>query len=65
MKLLKSEHKENGTWYFTNINRAAKYIGVAANYLTYTLGAHRPCKGWSLEWVESDDILSKYINPEK
>ena len=66
MRLLKAEHKENGIWYFTSINKAAQYINSSATYIRMQLGGiSKQVKGWEFEWTEDDNIINKYINPEK
>ncbi len=65
MKLIKIEHDEQGIWYFSNKSKAAKYIGTSGIYIDYGLKTGKKCKGWTIEEIESDDILSRYINPEK
>lgn len=63
MRLFKLEHDEKGIWYFTGTAKAAKYIDTAQSYLNQCLRIGKTCKGWSIEEIESDDIISKYINP--
>lgn len=65
MKLFKVEHKEEGTWYFTTKAKAARYIGTSPVYFEYCLQTKKTCKEWKVEEIESGDILSRYINPEK
>lgn len=65
MKLFKAEHKEKGVWYFTNRNKVAKYINTSQTYLDHCLTLDKPCKGWTIEQIESDNILCKYIDPER
>lgn len=66
MKLLMLEHPEHGVWYFTTNNKGAKYIGTSMSNLMLMLkGYCKQCKGWKGQWIMSDDILSKYINPER
>ena len=66
MKLFKIKHEEKGIWYFTNTNKAAKYIGTSKSNVDMALkGVTRKCKGWTVEEINDDYIISKYINPEK
>jgi len=66
MKLIKAEHPEYGTCYFSNRIKAAKYIGVTPTYIRHIfLGLAKRAKGWSLSFTEDGNILNKYIDPEK
>ena len=50
MKLYKLEHEEQGIWYFTNTNKAAKYIGTSKSNVDM-----------ALKDVEIDNIKSLII----
>ena len=63
MKLLKIEHPINGIWYFTSAIKAAVWLDTSAPNIYTSMKNGKTVKGWSLEWVEEDDILSQYINP--
>lgn len=63
MKLLKIEHPINGIWYFTSAYKAAVWLDTSAPNIYTSMKNGKTVKGWSLEWVEEDDILSQYINP--
>lgn len=66
MKLLKAEHPEKGIWYFTNYNKADKYIGTSSTYIKMQVaGISKTVKGWTFEWTDDENIINKYINPEK
>lgn len=65
MKLFKLENPEKGIWYFTNTAKASKYLDTAQSYLDTCRKNNKTCKGWSIEEIEDDNILSKYINPER
>lgn len=67
MKLYKIENDEQGIWYFTNRNKAAKYIGTTQSYLDYCMILERQCKGWTIEDVSDsiDVIQTKYVDPER
>lgn len=63
MKLFKLEHDEHGIWYFTNLSKAAKYIGTCQSNIQRTLnGEFKQIKGWTVEEIEADDIICRYIN---
>lgn len=65
MKLIKAEHNEKGIWYFSNIRKCAQFIGSGDSNINTSLHkTGRKVKGWELEWIVSDDILSKYIDCE-
>lgn len=64
MKLLKAEHQEKGIWYFSTLRKCAAYIDSADSNLRAAINNKRKCRGWDVEEIESDDILSKYIDPE-
>lgn len=63
MKLLKIEHPINGIWYFTSAIKAAVWLETSAPNIYTSMKNGKTVKGWSLEWVEEDDVLSQYINP--
>ena len=63
MKLLKIEHPINGIWYFTSAIKAAVWLETSASNIYTSMKNGKTVKGWSLEWVEEDDVLSQYINP--
>ena len=63
MKLLKIEHPINGIWYFTSAIKAAVWLETSASNIYTSMKNGKTVKGWSLEWVEEDNILSQYINP--
>jgi len=65
MTLLKAEHNENGIWYFSTIRKAASFIDSADSNVNAAIKARRKVKGWEFEWIESDDVLSKYIDPKR
>ena len=69
MKLFKIERLKDDLpeiWYFTNVHRVAKYLGTQNTHVNMVLkGILKHCKGWTVEEIESGDILSRYINPDK
>lgn len=67
MKLLMIESDEKGIWYFTGLQECADFLGVSYNTMRmWNKGVTKTCKGFtSLEWIESDDVLSRYINPSR
>jgi len=65
MKLIMIDHDEHGVWYFTTKAKAAKYIETSPSYLDLCIKLKRPCKDWTIEEIESDDVICKYIDPDK
>lgn len=67
MKLIKATNESKGLiWYFTTINKAAMYISTSPSNVNRVLGdEEKLVKGWKIEEIESDYILSKFINPER
>ena len=64
--LLMVDHDEYGIWYFTNVQKAANWIGIQRTHLIQCLGKKNPSyKGYRLEWVNGDNVIYQYINPEK
>lgn len=55
---------ENEAWYFSSLRKCANYIGAADSNVRYAMNSGRKCRGWNVENYESDEILSKYIDPE-
>lgn len=65
MKLILAEHPEKGIWYFSTQRKCAAYIGVADPQVKTVLdGKRNHTHNWKLQWIESDDVISKYIDPE-
>lgn len=65
-KLLMVEHPERGIWYFSNINKAAVWIGIEPIHLRYCFGKKNPhYKDYTFEWVDGSNVMYKYINPQK
>lgn len=66
MRLFKAEHPEKGIWYFSTQRKCAAYIGVQDIYVSRVVnGKTKNAKGWDIELIEDDNIISKYIDPEK
>lgn len=67
MRLLMIESYEKGIWYFTGIQECANFLDVSYNAINYWLkGVSKTCRGFeSIEWIESDDVISRYINPSR
>ena len=65
MKLLKIENPINGIWYFTSAYKAAIWIDTSAANIYTSMKNGKTVKGWSLEWVEEDDVLPQFINPTR
>ena len=67
MKLLMIESDEKGIWYFTGLQDCADFLGVSYNTVRlWNIGVTKTCRGFtSLEWIESGDVLSRYINPSR
>lgn len=66
MKLIKIKNSENDeAWYFSSLRKCARYIGAADSNLRMAINKKRKCGGWDVEEIESDEILSKYIDPER
>ena len=65
MKLFKFEHDEKGIWYFTDTAKAARFIETTQSYVDLCRKRNKTCKGWSIEQIEDDNIISRYINPER
>ena len=65
-KLLMIKHPERGTWYFTNMQKAANWMGIQRTTLLQCFGKRKlEYKGYTIEWIDGSDVLYKYINPEK
>ena len=67
MKLLMIESDEKGKWYFTGLQECANFLTVSYNTMRlWKLGVTKTCRGFkSIEWIESGDVLSRYINPSR
>lgn len=64
MKLYKLENDKQ-LWYFTDTAKAARYIGTSQSYIDKRRKENQKCKGWSIEEVNGDEVLGKFINPVK
>ena len=65
-KLLIVKHPERGIWYFTNMQKAANWMGIKRTTLLQCMGKRKlEYKDYTFEWIDGSDILYKYINPEK
>ena len=65
-KLLMVEHPQRGIWYFTNMQKAANWIGIKRTTLLQCMGKRKlEYKDYTFEWVDGSDIMYKYINPNK
>ena len=47
---------------FTNIGRAAAYIGVEYALLKYYSDHNRPCMGYMMDWIDGAEVKWKHIN---
>lgn len=65
MKFVVIEHYSKGIWYFTDVDKAANYIGVESSYLQKCINRNTQCKGWYVNTVEDYNVISKFINPEQ
>ena len=67
MKLLMIESDEKGIWYFTGLQECANFLNVSYNTMRlWNLGVTKSCRGFkSIKWIESGDVLSRYINPSR
>lgn len=65
-KLLMVEHPQRGIWYFTNMQKAANWMGIKRTTLLQCMGKRKlEYKDYTFEWVDGSDIMYKYINPDK
>lgn len=64
-KLIKAE-KENEIWYFTTQAKAAQFIGCTQTQIRMALTKFmKRAKGWVLDYIEDDFVMSKFIDPER
>lgn len=64
MHLIKIE-KPDAIWYFTTQLKAAKFIGCSQMHINNILhGVGKTAKGWTVEYIEDDYVMSKFIDPE-
>ena len=65
-KLLIVKHHERGIWYFTNMQKAANWMGIKRTTLLQCFGKRKlEYKDYKFEWIDGSDVKYKYINPEK
>lgn len=67
MRLLMIESDAKGIWYFTSIQDCADFLDVTYQAVYYwAKGIYKNCKGFtSIEWIEDDNIISRFINPSR
>ena len=67
MQLIKLEN-ENSVWYFTSLTKAASFLGTCPANVGRVVNGNSPSakvRGWNAEMIESDEILSYYIDPSQ
>lgn len=65
MKLYKIEN-ENEIWYFTTKSKCSRYLGCSIQNIDTVLeGRSHRAKGYTVEVIEDDYVMSKFIDPEK
>lgn len=53
-------------WYFTSVSHAARYFNSQFSAIDVAIKKRNGLyKYHKLEWIEDDNILSKYINPDE
>lgn len=65
MKLYMLDHDNYGVWYFTNLHLASQATGVSHVILELRSHDGKKTKGWSVELIEDDYIMSGFINPSR
>ena len=64
MKLYKIEN-ENEIWYFTTKSKCSRYLGCSIQNIDAVLeGRGHRAKGYTVEVIEDDYVMSKFIDPE-
>ena len=62
MDLIKIENEEKGIFYFTTYGKAGRFLDVHPNAIRNACHGTCKVKGFECRWIESDDILSRYID---
>lgn len=66
MKLFLAEHPEKGIWYFSTQAKCAHYIGTHPTSVQKVIrGEMSHTRGWHIEEIEDDNIISKFIDPKR
>jgi hypothetical protein len=67
MRLLMIESDAKGIWYFTGLQECADFLKVSYNTIRmWNKGVTKTCRGFtSIEWIEDDNIISRFINPSR
>lgn len=63
MRLLKVNNDKE-TWYFSTLQKAAHWLETSGSNIIRALKVKTKCKGYECEWIESGDILSRFIDPD-
>lgn len=67
--LYKAVHPEHGTYYFTNLNMFARFLGMQRNLVDFYLrrddNSGRKDFEWTWNEIDGSDITWKDINPER
>ena len=65
LKLYKIEN-ENEIWYFTTKSKCSRYLGCSIQNIDTVLeGRSHRAKGYTVEEIEDDFVMSKFIDPER
>lgn len=65
LKLYKIEN-ENEIWYFTTKSKCARYLGCSIQNIDGVLqGRGHRARGYRVELIEDENIICKYIDPER
>lgn len=65
MKLYKIEN-EKEIWYFTTKTKCSRYLGCSIQNIDAVLeGRGHRARGYTVEIIEDDYVMSKFIDPEK
>ena len=61
------ESDAKGIWYFTGLQECADFLKVSYNTIRMgNKGVTKTCRGFtSIEWIEDDNIISRFINPSR
>lgn len=65
MRLIMVDNDVEGIWYFTSKAKCARFIGCTPPMIIWCLKMGKPFKGWYLQEIEDDNIITKYIDPER
>ena len=62
MRLIKVENNYE-IWYFSTLAKASRWINCSVQNVIQSIKMGCKASGYECEWIEADNVISKYIDP--